>query len=76
MDLMPVTQTNDRQREFEVHLRCRNVVFLVATLGGAPQERFTPEIRDNRRTTPLERKLVTQRNLLVAELLENNIAEQ
>jgi hypothetical protein len=41
----------------------------VATLGGAPRERFTPKIRDKRRTIPLERKLATRRDLLVAELV-------
>jgi hypothetical protein len=41
----------------------------VATLGGAPQERSTPEIRDKRQTIPLERKLATRRDLLVAELV-------
>jgi hypothetical protein len=37
----------------------------VATLGRAPQERSTPEIRDKRLMIPLERKLAIQRNLLV-----------
>jgi len=41
----------------------------VATLGRAPRERSTPEIRDKRRTIPLERKLVTQRDLLVEKLV-------
>jgi hypothetical protein len=41
----------------------------VATLGRAPQERSTPEIRDKHLTIPLERKLVTRRDLLVAELV-------
>jgi hypothetical protein len=41
----------------------------VATLEGAPQERFTLEIRDMCWTIPLEKKLATQRDLLVAELV-------
>jgi hypothetical protein len=41
----------------------------VATLGGAPRERFTPEIRDKRKMIPLERKLATRKDLLVAELV-------
>jgi hypothetical protein len=40
----------------------------VATLGRAPRERSTPEIRDKHQTIPLERKMVTQRDLLVAKL--------
>jgi hypothetical protein len=41
----------------------------VATLGRAPRERSTPEIRDKHQMIPLERKLATQRDLLVAELV-------
>jgi hypothetical protein len=41
----------------------------VATLGRAPQERSTPEIRDKHQKIPLERKLATRRDLLVAELV-------
>jgi hypothetical protein len=41
----------------------------VATLGRAPRERSTPEIRDKPLTIPLERKLATQRDLLVVELV-------
>jgi hypothetical protein len=41
----------------------------VATLGGAYRERFTLEIRDKHQTILLERKLVTRRDLLVAELV-------
>jgi hypothetical protein len=41
----------------------------VATLGGATRERSTPEIRDKRQMISLERKLVTWRDLLVAELV-------
>jgi hypothetical protein len=41
----------------------------VAKLGRAPRERSTPEIRDKRRMIPLERKLATQRDLLVEELV-------
>jgi hypothetical protein len=41
----------------------------VATLGRAPRESSTPEIRDKRLTIPLKRKLVIQRNLLIAELV-------
>jgi hypothetical protein len=52
-----------------MNLRHRNMVMSVATLRGAPQERSTPKIRDKRRTILLERKLVTQRDLLVAELV-------
>jgi hypothetical protein len=48
MDLTSIMRTDDRKRKFEVHLRYKNVVFLVATLGRAPRERFTPEIRDKR----------------------------
>ena len=66
MDLTPVTWTNDRQRKFEVHLRYENVVVKVATLGRAPQESSTPEIRYKRQMIPLERKLATQRDILAA----------
>jgi hypothetical protein len=41
----------------------------VATLGRAPRERSTPEIRDKHRTILLERKLETQRDIVVAELV-------
>jgi hypothetical protein len=41
----------------------------MATLGIAPQESSTPEIRDKHQMTPLERKLATRRDLLVAELV-------
>jgi hypothetical protein len=41
----------------------------VATLGGAPRERFTPEIRDKDRTIPLESEPTTQRDILVVELV-------
>jgi hypothetical protein len=41
----------------------------VATLGRAPRERSTPEIRDKRLMISLERKLAIQRNLLVVELV-------
>jgi len=41
----------------------------VATLGRAPHRRPTPEIGDRRWTFPLQRKLATQRYLLVAELV-------
>jgi hypothetical protein len=52
-----------------MNLRHRNVVILVATLRGAPQERSTPKIRDKRRMISLERKLATWRDILVAEIV-------
>jgi hypothetical protein len=41
----------------------------VATLGGEPRERSTPEIRDKHQKIPMERKLVTRRDLLVVGLV-------
>jgi hypothetical protein len=41
----------------------------VATLGGVPREKYNLETRDKHQTNPLERKLGTQRDLLVVELV-------
>jgi hypothetical protein len=41
----------------------------VVALGGVPQERSNLEIGDKCQTNPLERKLATQRDLLVVELV-------
>jgi hypothetical protein len=46
--------------------RCRNMVVSVAILRGAPQERSTPEVKDQCQTIPLRRKLVIQKALPVA----------
>jgi hypothetical protein len=40
----------------------------VATLGGVPQGRSNLETRDTHRENPLERKLATQRDLLVVKI--------
>jgi hypothetical protein len=52
-----------------MNLRHRSMVMSVATLKESPRERSTPEIRDKHRTIFLERKMVTQRDLLVAKLV-------
>jgi hypothetical protein len=41
----------------------------VATLGREPRESSNPDIGDKYQMIPLERKLVTRRDLLVAELV-------
>jgi hypothetical protein len=55
--------------------RCRNMVVLVAILRGVPQERSTPEVKDQCRTIALRRKLATQKALPAAGpvlILEEN----
>jgi hypothetical protein len=46
-----------------MNLRCRNMVMLVAILREAPQERSTPEVKDQCQTIPLRRKLAIQKAL-------------
>jgi hypothetical protein len=41
----------------------------VAALGGVPRERSNLETGDKHQMNPLERKLVTQRDILVVELV-------
>ena len=49
-----------------MNLRCRNMVISVAILRGAPQERSTPEVKDQFQMIPLRRKLVIQKALPAA----------
>ena len=55
--------------------KCRNMVVSVAILRGAPQGRFTPEVKDQCQTIPLRRKLAIQKALPAAgpvPILEEN----
>ena len=52
-----------------MNLKLRNMVISVATLGGAPQKRSTPEVKDQCQVIPLRRKLAIQKALLAAELV-------
>jgi hypothetical protein len=55
--------------------RCRNMVIAVAILRGAPQERSTPEVKDQCQTIPQRRKLAIQKALPAARpvpILEEN----
>jgi hypothetical protein len=58
-----------------MNLRCRNMVVSVAILRGAPQERSTPEVKDQCQTIPVRRKMAIQKALLGARpvpILEEN----
>jgi hypothetical protein len=55
--------------------KCINMVASVAILREAPQERSTPEVKDQCQTIPLRRKLVIQKALLevgLVPILEEN----
>jgi hypothetical protein len=59
----PVIWTDDMRREVKVHLRSENMT----TLGEVPRRRPNLEAGDTHRQSPLERKLATLKDLLVAE---------
>jgi hypothetical protein len=55
--------------------RCRNMVISVAILRGEPQERSTPEVKDQFQMIPLRRKMAIQKALPAAgpvPILEEN----
>jgi hypothetical protein len=63
MNLQPVIWNDDMRREVKFHLRFENMT----TLGEVPRRRPNLEVGDTHRQSPLERKLATPKDLLVAE---------